>query len=146
MSPGVNSNELLGAWQGDVCGWHAVWTGKGRLGPVGWGGRLPLVVGKWVLGMYLKEMLWCNMCFSFSRVPRGRENMNLVKNMGKMGWRFKPEQKGDGRGGQIKRWWAGPVLALVMGGMLASEGKPVFQILLSGENLSTSEGLLISTF
>lgn len=38
------------------------------------------------------------------------------------------------------------MLALVMGGMLASEGKPVFQILLSGENLSTSEGLLISTF
>lgn len=39
------------------------------------------------------------------------------------------------------------MLALVMGGMLASEGKSVsFKYFFRGENLSTSESLLISTF
>lgn len=56
MSLGVNSDELLGARQGGVCGRRVACretTRKARLGPVGWAGRPGLsclyLVGRWEL-------------------------------------------------------------------------------------------------
>lgn len=95
MSLGVNSDALLGARQGGVCGRRVACretTGKGRLGPVGWAGRPGLsclyLVGRWELWNVFERTVEMGCAFQLQQVPWGQEKTHqesLVKDRSKMG-------------------------------------------------------------